>query len=146
MGKTVFMFPGQGAQYIGMAKDFYDAIPECREVFEEASEASGWNADEISVAISFIPFSAVDIISFAPVAASVIISFAPVAASVIRFSTVLLLLFPEPELLPLSESFFAPQPTRTAITVTIIAPIMNHFNLDINPPFLCLPHNIIFMK
>ena len=22
MGKTVFMFPGQGAQYIGMAKDF----------------------------------------------------------------------------------------------------------------------------
>ena len=33
MGKTVFMFPGQGAQYIGMAKDFYDAIPECREVF-----------------------------------------------------------------------------------------------------------------
>ena len=41
MGKTVFMFPGQGAQYIGMAKDFYDAIPECREVFEEASEASG---------------------------------------------------------------------------------------------------------
>ena len=41
MGKTVFMFPGQGAQYIGMAKDFYDVIPECREVFEEASEASG---------------------------------------------------------------------------------------------------------
>ena len=41
MGKTVFMFPGQGAQYIGMAKDFYDAIPECREIFEEASEASG---------------------------------------------------------------------------------------------------------
>ena len=40
MGKTVFMFPGQGAQYIGMAKDFYDAMPECREVFEEASEAS----------------------------------------------------------------------------------------------------------
>ena len=23
MGKTAFMFPGQGAQYVGMGKDFY---------------------------------------------------------------------------------------------------------------------------
>lgn len=35
------MFPGQGAQYIGMGKEFYDRIPACREVFELASEASG---------------------------------------------------------------------------------------------------------
>ena len=41
MGKTVFMFPGQGAQYIGMGKDFYDAVPESRRMFELASEASG---------------------------------------------------------------------------------------------------------
>lgn len=41
MSKTVFMFPGQGAQYVGMGKDFYDAIPECREVFELASKATG---------------------------------------------------------------------------------------------------------
>ena len=28
MSKVVFMFPGQGAQYIGMGKDFYDACEE----------------------------------------------------------------------------------------------------------------------
>ena len=41
MAKTAFVFPGQGAQYIGMSKEFYDQIPACREVFELASEASG---------------------------------------------------------------------------------------------------------
>lgn len=41
MGKTVFMFPGQGAQYIGMGKDFYESVPVSKEVFELASKASG---------------------------------------------------------------------------------------------------------
>ena len=41
MGKTAFMFPGQGAQYVGMGKDFYEQIPVCREMFEVASKASG---------------------------------------------------------------------------------------------------------
>ena len=41
MGKIAFMFPGQGAQYIGMGKDFYDQIPVSREMFELASKASG---------------------------------------------------------------------------------------------------------
>ncbi|MBQ8592172.1 MAG: ACP S-malonyltransferase [Lachnospiraceae bacterium] len=41
MGKTAFMFPGQGAQYVGMGKDFYDSIPVCKEMFELASKASG---------------------------------------------------------------------------------------------------------
>lgn len=40
MSKRVFMFPGQGSQYIGMGKDFYEAFPAAKEVFELASEAS----------------------------------------------------------------------------------------------------------
>lgn len=37
MSKIAFIFPGQGAQYIGMAKDFYDQRPECKEVFDIAA-------------------------------------------------------------------------------------------------------------
>ncbi len=40
MGKRVFMFPGQGSQYIGMGKDFYEAFPAAREVFELAGETA----------------------------------------------------------------------------------------------------------
>lgn len=40
MGKRVFMFPGQGSQYIGMGKDFYESFPAAKEVFEQASEAA----------------------------------------------------------------------------------------------------------
>jgi [acyl-carrier-protein] S-malonyltransferase len=38
MNKIAFIFPGQGAQYVGMAKDFYEAFPIVRETFEEASK------------------------------------------------------------------------------------------------------------
>ncbi|MCM1252054.1 MAG: ACP S-malonyltransferase [Clostridium sp.] len=41
MGKTAFMFPGQGAQYVGMGKDFYEQIPVCKKMFELAGKASG---------------------------------------------------------------------------------------------------------
>lgn len=41
MSKIAFVFPGQGAQYVGMGKDFYEAFPVCRDVFDIASESSG---------------------------------------------------------------------------------------------------------
>ncbi|MGH2376647.1 MAG: ACP S-malonyltransferase [bacterium] len=36
-----FMFPGQGAQYVGMGVDLADRHPVARRVFDEASEATG---------------------------------------------------------------------------------------------------------
>ena len=38
MGKIVFMFPGQGAQYVGMGKDFYDSFACSKEIFDKANE------------------------------------------------------------------------------------------------------------
>lgn len=47
MGKIAFMFPGQGAQYVGMARDFYEQIPVCKEMFALASQASGLDVEAL---------------------------------------------------------------------------------------------------
>ena len=36
MGKIAFVFPGQGAQYVGMGKDLYEQDPHARQIFEMA--------------------------------------------------------------------------------------------------------------
>jgi [acyl-carrier-protein] S-malonyltransferase len=38
MVKTAFVFPGQGSQFVGMGKDFYDHVPLARELMEEAND------------------------------------------------------------------------------------------------------------
>jgi [acyl-carrier-protein] S-malonyltransferase len=47
MMKTAFIFPGQGAQYIGMAKDFYEQVSESREVFELATKILGFDMERL---------------------------------------------------------------------------------------------------
>ncbi len=41
--KKAFVFPGQGSQYIGMGKDFYDNFPASKAVIDLASEVSGFD-------------------------------------------------------------------------------------------------------
>lgn len=43
MGKLAFVFPGQGAQYVGMGKEFYEQISVSRKVYAIASEVTGLN-------------------------------------------------------------------------------------------------------
>lgn len=47
MLKVAFVFPGQGAQRVGMGKEFYDASPEARAVFDEADRIVGNDLREI---------------------------------------------------------------------------------------------------
>lgn len=42
MSKIAFVFPGQGAQAVGMGKDVYDALPNSRAVFEKGDEVLGF--------------------------------------------------------------------------------------------------------
>ena len=46
MGKTAFIFPGQGAQYCGMGQDFYENTRTGRRIFDRASELLGFSVPE----------------------------------------------------------------------------------------------------
>lgn len=45
--KIAFLFPGQGAQYPGMGKDFFESFPVVRETFEEADDLLGRDISNI---------------------------------------------------------------------------------------------------
>lgn len=42
-----YVFPGQGAQFVGMGKDLYDSSPKARELFEKANEILGYRITDI---------------------------------------------------------------------------------------------------
>lgn len=42
-----FVFPGQGAQFVGMGKDLYDSNPLAKELFEKANDILGYRITDI---------------------------------------------------------------------------------------------------
>src|SRR5690554_5360059 len=47
MSKRAFIFPGQGAQHIGMGKDFYQQVKESKRIFEEADDTLKMNLSDL---------------------------------------------------------------------------------------------------
>ncbi|MGN0622928.1 MAG: ACP S-malonyltransferase [Oscillospiraceae bacterium] len=47
MAKNIFLFSGQGSQYVGMAKELCDKYPQAKAVFDTAKETLGYDIGDI---------------------------------------------------------------------------------------------------
>ncbi len=47
MSQTAFLFPGQGAQSVGMGRQLLETLPEARALFDEAKEVLGYDLADI---------------------------------------------------------------------------------------------------